>query len=59
MQHKTTSSLEKFGQFVSHQRLKNGWTQLELAMKVFNSSHYEFVGRLDLGKLAGVTLYYR
>lgn len=45
-----TLSLEKFGQFVRHQRLKNGWTQLELSMKVFNSPRQEFIGRLDRGK---------
>ncbi len=30
-------SIIKFGQFVRYQRKKNGWTQLELSMKVFGS----------------------
>ncbi len=45
-----TLSLEKFGQFVRHQRLKNGWTLLELSMKVFDCNRYEFIGRLERGK---------
>jgi ribosome-binding protein aMBF1 (putative translation factor) len=50
-----TSSLEKFGQFVRQQRQKNGWTQLELSLKVFNSPRCEFIGRLERGKLSGIT----
>lgn len=50
-----TSSLEKFGQFVRYQRQKNGLTQLELAMNVFGTPRYEFIGRLERGKLAGIT----
>ncbi len=49
-----TSSLEKFGQFIRIQRQKNGWTQLELSMKVFNSQRYEFTGRLERGKLSEI-----
>ena len=50
-----TSSLEKFGQFVRQQRQKNGWTQLELSVKVFGSPRYEFIGRLERNKLVGLT----
>ncbi|WP_372770420.1 helix-turn-helix domain-containing protein [Lutibacter sp.] len=50
-----TSSLEKFGQFVRQQRQKNGWTQLELSVKVFGSPRYQFIGHLERNKLAGIT----
>ncbi len=50
-----TSSLEKFSQFVRYQRQKNGWTQLELSIKVFGSPRYEFIGRLKRGRLDGIT----
>jgi transcriptional regulator with XRE-family HTH domain len=49
------SSLEKFGEFVRHQRLQKGWTQLELSMKAFDSPRYEFIGRLERGRLSGLT----
>ena len=50
-----TSSLEKFGQYVRYQRQKKGWTQLELAIKVFGSPRYEYIGRLERGRLDGIT----
>jgi len=50
-----TSSLKKFGEFVRHQRLQKGWTQLELAIKVFNSPRQEFIGRLERNKLNGIS----
>jgi len=49
------SSLEKFGQYVKHLRTKKGFTQKELAMKVFDSPRQEFIGRLERGKLSGLT----
>ena len=48
-------SIIKLGQFVRHQRLKNGWTQKELSMKVFDKPNYEFIGRLERGRLTGIT----
>lgn len=49
------SSLEKFGQHVRQQRQKNGLTQLDLSVKVFGCPRYEFIGRLERGKLSGIT----
>jgi hypothetical protein len=50
-----TSSLQKFSQYVRYQRQKNGWTQLELSIKVFKKPNYEFISRLERGSLAGIT----
>ena len=49
------TSLVKFGQYVHHQRLRKGLTQLELSLKVFNKPNLEYRGRLERGKLTGIT----
>ena len=48
-------SIIKLGQFVRHQRLKKGMTQLQLSKKVFDKPNIEYIGKLERGKLAGVT----
>ena len=48
-------SITKFGQFVRHQRLQKGWTQLELSLKVFNKPNQEYIGKLERGAAAGIT----
>ena len=48
-------SITKFGQFVRHQRLKNGLTQLELSKRVFNKPNIEYIGRLERGVAGGIT----
>jgi len=48
-------SLIKFGQFVKHYRLKNGMTQKELSLKVFNKPNGEYIGRLERGTATGIT----
>lgn len=48
-------SIIKFGQFVHQQRLKKGWTQLELSLMVFNKPNMEYIGKLERGILAGIT----
>ncbi len=49
------TSLEIFGQYVRHLRLKNGITQKELSLKVFNAPNGEYIGRLERGQLEGLT----
>jgi len=50
-----TSSLQKFGIYIRHLRQENGWTQLELSIKVFKKPNYEFISRLERGSLSGIT----
>lgn len=49
------SSLEKFGQFVRNHHLKQGMTQKELSLKIFDRPNSEYVGRLERGTLEGIT----
>ena len=49
------TSLVKFGQFVRHQRLSKGMTQLELSLKIFNKPNFEYIGKLERGSLSGIT----
>lgn len=48
-------SIIKLGQYVRHQRLQKGMTQLELSLKVFNKPNQEYIGRLERGTAAGIT----
>ena len=49
------TSLEKFGQFVRHHRLKQGMSQKRLSLKVFNAPNGEYIGCLERGQLSGLT----
>ena len=49
------TSIIKFGLFVRQQRLQKGWTQLELSVKAFDCNRYEFIGKLERGKISGIT----
>lgn len=48
-------SIIKFGQFVKHYRLKNGMTQKELSLKIFEKPNQEYIGRLERGVADGIT----
>jgi len=48
-------SIIKFGQFVRHQRLQKGMTQLELSSNVFNKPNQEYIGKLERGVAVGIT----
>lgn len=48
-------SIIKFGQFVKQQRQLNGWTQLQLSLKVFEKPNMEYIGKLERGVAAGIT----
>ena len=49
------TSLEKFGQFVRRNRKENGLSQLQLSLKVFDKPNYEFINKLENGRLKGLT----
>lgn len=44
-----------FGQYVRKYRLKKGISQLRLSLKVFDKPNYEYINRLENGKLEGIT----
>lgn len=48
-------SLIYFGQYVRHHRLKNGMSQKELSKKIFNKENESYIGKLELGRLDGIT----
>ena len=49
------TSLEIFGQYVWHRRLKQGMSQKRLSLKIFNKPNPEYIGRLERGTLKGIT----
>jgi len=49
-------SIIKLGPFVRHQRLRKGMTQLKLSLKVFNKPNLNYIGRLERGVAAGITI---
>lgn len=49
------NSIIKFGQYVKHYRLKNGMTQKEFSLKVFDKPNGEYIGRLERGVAEGIT----
>jgi len=48
-------SIIKFGQYVKYIRTKKGLTQLQLSKRIFNKPNIEYIGRLERGRLDGIT----